>query len=93
MADVSYNTEQICRMIDESEAAGAKVVAFPELCVTGYTCGDLFSQEILLQEALQGLRQIVAHTEKKDGLYFVGVPVSLEGKLYNTAAQSTEEGC
>ncbi len=86
VADVGYNTEQICRMIDESEAAGAKVVAFPELCVTGYTCGDLFSQEILLQEALQGLRRIVAHTEKKDGLYFVGVPVSLEGKLYNTAA-------
>ena len=51
VADVEYNVNEICRMIDETTEQGAKVIAFPELCITGYTCGDLFSQEILLREA------------------------------------------
>ena len=50
VADVEYNTESICRKIDETTAAGAKIVVFPELCITGYTCGDLFTQEVLLRE-------------------------------------------
>lgn len=86
VADVSYNTEQICRMIDETAAKKAKVVVFPELCLTGYTCGDLFTQEILLQDAKEALFKIAEHTKDKDGLYFVGAPAALEGKLYNTAA-------
>lgn len=44
VADISYNTEQICKLIDETVANGAKIVVFPELCVTGYTCGDCFSR-------------------------------------------------
>ncbi len=51
VADVAFNTEQICRMIDETEKKGAKIVVFPELCITGYTCGDLFTQDILLEKA------------------------------------------
>ena len=51
VADVAYNTENICKMIDETVANGAKVIVFPELCVTGYTCSDLFMQDILLKEA------------------------------------------
>ena len=51
VADVQYNTEQICRMIDETVAEGAKIVVFPELCITGYTCSDLFTQEVLLDHA------------------------------------------
>lgn len=51
VADVAYNTEKICSLIDEAVDAGAKLVVFPELCVTGYTCGDLFAQDILLKEA------------------------------------------
>ena len=50
VADVAYNTENICKMIDETVANGAKVIVFPELCVTGYTCSDLFMQDILLVE-------------------------------------------
>ena len=46
VADVAYNTENICKMIDETVANGAKVIVFPELCVTGYTCSDLFMQDI-----------------------------------------------
>lgn len=86
VADVAYNVREICRMIDETTEQGAKVIAFPELCITGYTCGDLFTQEILLREAKKGLYQIAEHTKDKDALIFVGAPYEVAGKLYNTAA-------
>ena len=86
VADVAYNTQKICGLIDETVKEGAKVVAFPELCVTGYTCGDLFTQEVLLKEARAALHKIARHTKGKDALIFVGVPVAVEGKLYNVAA-------
>ena len=86
VADVEYNVNEICRMIDETTEQGAKVIAFPELCITGYTCGDLFSQEILLREAKQGLYRIAEYTKEKDALIFVGVPYEVAGKLYNTTA-------
>ena len=59
VANVDFNTEQICKMIDETVANGAKVVVFPELCITGYTCGDLFFQEKLLASAIEGLEIIL----------------------------------
>lgn len=86
VADVAYNTENICRLIDKTTEAGAKVVVFPELCITGYTCGDLFTQEILLKEAKEALHRIAAYTSGKDALVFVGVPLTVEGELYNVAA-------
>ena len=55
VADVAYNTQNICKMIDETVAKGAKVIVFPELCVTGYTCSDLFTQDILLKESKEAL--------------------------------------
>ena len=55
VADVAYNTEKICRLIDETAGEGAKIAVFPELCITGYTCGDLFTQDILLEKAKEGL--------------------------------------
>ena len=54
VADVAYNTEQICKGIEESLEKGAKVVVFPELCITGYTCGDLFTQDVLLSLQMRG---------------------------------------
>ncbi len=86
VADVAYNTEQICRKIDETTESGAKIVVFPELCVTGYTCGDLFTQELLLKKAREALHAIKEHTKGKDGLIFVGVPLAVQGELYNVAA-------
>ena len=86
VADVQYNTEQICRMLDETVEAGAKIVVFPELCITGYTCSDLFTQEVLLDHAREALREITAYTADKDALFFIGVPLSVEGELYNVAA-------
>ena len=51
VADVDYNTKEICKCMDEAFANRAKVIVFPELCITGYTCGDLFAQSILLKKA------------------------------------------
>ena len=86
VADVEYNTQEICKKIDETVANGAKIVVFPELCVTGYTCGDLFSQSALLKASEDALKEIVAHTEGKDALIFVGLPFVVRNKVYNVAA-------
>lgn len=85
VADVEYNTREICRLIDETAAQKSKVTVFPELCVTGYTCGDLFAQDLLVKAAKQAIRVIAEHTKGKDGLYFVGAPLSVDGALYNVA--------
>jgi len=86
VADIRYNTEQICKKIDEAVKEGAKLIVFPELCITGYTCGDLFTQDVLLTQTKEALHLIRKHTAGKDGLIFVGLPLSVDGKLYNVAA-------
>jgi len=86
VADVTHNVAEICRMIDEATAQKAKVIVFPELCITGYTCGDLFTQDALISRVKTGLREVAEYTKGKDALVFVGVPLVIEGKLYNTAA-------
>ncbi|MDL2296170.1 NAD(+) synthase [Lachnospiraceae bacterium OttesenSCG-928-E19] len=86
VADVSHNVEEICKMIDEAVSEKAKIIVFPELCMTGYTCGDLFTQDVLLGRAREGLQEITEYTKEKDALIFVGVPLVIESKLYNVAA-------
>ncbi len=86
VADVEFNVEQICRMMEETAKKGAKLIVFPELCLTGYTCQDLFLQDLLMQEALHGLEVILKASETKDALVFVGLPMTVRGKLYNVAA-------
>ena len=86
VADCVYNTKQICREMELAEANGAKIIVFPELCLTGYTCSDLFWQELLLSEAKKGLHQILFLSKGKDALVFVGLPWEKDGKLYNVAA-------
>lgn len=86
VADCIYNTEQICMRMDEAWGRGAKILVFPEMCITGYTCEDLFRQDILLTEAKDSLRKIMFHSRGKDALIFVGLPWEQEGKLYNVAA-------
>ena len=86
VADVEYNTENICRAIGEACERKAKIIVFPELCITGYTCGDLFTQDVLLEAARRALQHIAKYTEDKDILALVGMPLAVKGKLYNTAA-------
>lgn len=86
VADTVYNADQICVGIEEAAGEGAKVIVFPELCITGYTCGDLFLQERLLDSAKEQLGRIAEAARGKDALVFVGLPLEREGKLYNVAA-------
>ncbi|MCC8029012.1 MAG: NAD(+) synthase [Lachnospiraceae bacterium] len=86
VADPTYNKERICELISAAEEEGAQVMVFPELCITGYTCGDLFYQELLLSEAKEALFDIASCSEKADAVIFVGLPLEYNGKLYNVAA-------
>lgn len=86
VADPQYNAEQIKIRLTEAYVKGAKVIVFPELCLTGYTCNDLFLQDILLEEALRQLIELAAFTEGHDSLVFIGLPYEKDGKLYNVAA-------
>ena len=86
VADCIHNADEIIRLIREMEKEGAKIMVFPELCITGYTCGDLFGQELLVRSAREQLMRIVRETSDVDALIFVGLPFEHCGKLYNTAA-------
>ena len=86
VADVDFNKVQICKMIDETVENGAKVIVFPELCISGYTCQDLYTLDVLLEAARAALYEIAAHTTDKEAFIFVGVPLLLDGELYNVAA-------
>ena len=86
VADVEYNREQICCRIIEGRERGAKIVVFPELVLTGYTCGELFNQKPLLTKAREELKKLVDFTAGSDMLVFAGVPWEYNNKLYNTAA-------
>lgn len=86
VADPLYNAARICECIDEGEEKKAKIMVFPELCITGYTCADLFLQETLLEQAKQALMVIAEHTDGVDALIFVGMPLERDNRLYNVAA-------
>ena len=86
VADCEYNASQIIGMAKEAGGQGAKVIVMPELCITSYTCGDLFWQELLLEEAKVQLLRIAEETEHVDAVVFVGLPLEYRGKLYNVAA-------
>lgn len=86
VADPRYNAKVIGKEIGEAAERGAKVIVFPELCLVGYTCGDLFLQEFLLAQALEALSEVTAATEGTDALVFVGLPLIKKHKLYNVAA-------
>ena len=68
VADPAYNAEEICKGIEEACTNGAKIIVFPELCLTGYTCGDLFLQERLLTQAKEALRKVADATQGSDAL-------------------------
>lgn len=85
VADPAYNTEEILKIIDETEKKGASILVFSELTISGYTCGDLFSQQPLLTECKNQLLRIVKATENKSMLVVVGCPIVIKQKLYNCA--------
>ena len=86
VADPAYNAARICEVIRAQAERGTELLVFPELSLSGYTCGDLFLQKTLTDGCLKALLQIAEATAGKKMLVFVGLPVVCEGKLYNCAA-------
>lgn len=86
VADIEFNTQKIIEAIDIAIQEECSVTVFPELCITGYTCADLFFQPSLLEAAKDGLAKISKHLETSGNTAIVGLPLSIGGALYNTAA-------
>ena len=86
MADVNANVEEICRLAEIAENEQVSILAFPELSVTGYSCGDLFAQELLVSRAEEGVKRLKTFSRGKSLTLVVGVPVRVRGSLYNCAA-------
>ena len=86
VADCQKNADRIIELIDSAGEEGVRFLVLPELCITGYTCGELFIQQSLLDAATAGLKRVVKATVGKQMIVIVGVPLSSFGKLYNCAA-------
>jgi len=86
VADVAYNAAQVISMAHEAAEAGAKIIVFPELVLTAYTCNDLFLQSPLIRKAACALQGVAEETTDLDALLFIGLPLEVCGKLYNVAA-------
>ena len=86
VADVEFNTDRIIDMMTDACDMGVRVLVFPELCITGASCGDLFRQQRLLEAAMDGLQDIIDASVGMDMLVFVGLPWLKDGKLYNVTA-------
>ena len=85
VADPKFNVEQIESQIIQANSQGAEIIVFPELCITSYSCGDLFFQQTLLDEAEMGLISLMNFTRSMDIICIVGIPVSFGGGLMNCA--------
>ena len=86
IADPKRNAERICELIDKAEEGQVSLLAFPELCVTGYSCADLFGQNLLIEAAEKAVADIARHTEGLAVTVVIGVPLRFAGHLYNCAA-------
>ncbi len=85
VANVEFNVKEIVSEIKKLSKEGVQVVVFPELSITGYTCGDLFNQDFLVEKSIEGLEIIVKDTAKLDIVSIVGMPVRIDNKLYNAS--------
>ena len=86
VADPEYNSKLVCELMKTASEKGAKVIVFPELVLTGYTCNDLFLQERLLEASLEGLVSCKKASEAIDAIVYIGLPLEVDDKLYNVAA-------
>lgn len=85
VSDTIYNVQMIKKQIDEAVNKNIQIICFPELSITGYTCGDLFNQDILIDKAYEGLKDLVDYSKDKMIVIIVGSPIKCENKLYNCA--------
>ena len=92
VADCRYNAEQIFTLMREADKQGVRVLALPELCLTGYTCGDLFLQDTLLRGAEEGLATILEATKHLDLLAAVGAARAAPEQLYELRRRAPPGG-
>ena len=85
VSDTIYNVQTIKKQIDEAVNKNIQIISFPELSITGYTCGDLFNQDILIDKSYEGLKDLVDYSKDKMIVIIVGSPIKCENKLYNCA--------
>lgn len=85
VANCKFNAKQLERLITQAEAQGVQIITFPEMCITGYTCGDLFAQQLLLEEAEMGLMQILNNTRQLDIISILGMPIVVSATVINAA--------
>ncbi|MCP9611805.1 NAD(+) synthase [Coprobacter tertius] len=85
VADCTFNVKKIHHIIEKANNMGIQILAFPELSVTGYTCGDLFGQSFLLKEAENALKELIESQKDNKMLCIIGIPVAHEDKIFNTA--------
>lgn len=85
VADCKFNADQLESLIAIAEGKGVQIIAFPEMCITAYTCGDLFGQQLLLEEAEMGLMQILNNTRQLDIISILGMPVVINSVVANAA--------
>ena len=84
-ADCAYNAKQIIDAMSVYAAQGVQLVSFPEFCLTGYTCGDLFGQPFLIEQAERALARLLADTASCRTVCIAGMPLAVDNRLYNTA--------
>jgi NAD+ synthase (glutamine-hydrolysing) len=85
VANTIYNVEMIKKQIDEAINKNIQIISFPELSITGYTCGDLFNQDVLIDASYEGIKDLVNYSKDKMIVIIVGAPIKCENKLYNCA--------
>jgi len=85
VADCVYNAEKITELIEEAENKGLQIVVFPELCITAYTCGDLFHQHALTEEAVRQLGIILDRTKEREVVSILGIPLRIDNQMFNCA--------
>ena len=90
VADCSYNVEQVKQQITEAIEEGVEIICFPELTLTGYTCGDLFFTQRLQQNTLKGLEDVCDFTREKPIIVLIGAPLKVDNNLYNCAFVMTD---
>lgn len=85
VADAEINCNEIIKQIEVASNNKVQIVVFPELCITGYTCQDLFEQDILLEKSEKSLNKILEYTKNLDIVCIIGMPIKSENQLFNTA--------
>lgn len=85
VADCQYNVQRMAALAQQANRAGVSVVAFPELSITGYTCGDLFGQQLLLEEAEKALSQLLHETAALPQILVAGMPIAVGNRVFNAA--------